>query len=461
VKNGEAGGSGKYTPALKRARAEAELLRESLKSTKEEVEKLRQERDRLKQEVEKLKKELASLRKPPTWVKPDKPEEEKKKAKKKGPKFGHTPHVRKRPEQIDETLVVFPERCPEHGHELPFPSESKWYSHIQIELPEPKRAEVIEYLVGSSYCSVCKKYHSAVGRMANSLYGPRLHATVVYWKFELGLTLPKIQKLLKSQHELTLSTGQIAEILNRSGKAFQAAHEDLKTSLSDAANLNADETGWRVDGKNHWLWSFSNSTLSYYTIEETRGQKVVEEVLGKSFSGVLSSDFYNAYEAIEGAKQKCWAHLLRDLKELHIAHPKNLEITYFASRLKTFFDRGKKLREEKKKGKDIDFRLKRLHTETQNFGLRRFRHPELKILAKRIWKYRSELYVFIEKDLEPTNNAAEREIRPSVLMRKTSYGNRSTEGANHQAILMSMIRTSQKRGQNFVCWATPYLAGYT
>lgn len=432
-------------------------MEDSLRRQGTELEKLRKENERLTKENEKLKKELAARRQPPKWAKANKSLEQKKRAKKKGPKFGHRPHNRRRPEKIDETVVVFPERCPRTLVELAFPSDSKWYSHIQIDLPEPRKVVVTEYIVGSSYCSQCRCYHSATGRIANSLYGPRLHAQVCYWKFELGLTLPKIQKNLKSEYDLELSTGQISEIIARTAQQFEGAYDDLKTGLTDQTHLHVDETGWRVDGDNAWLWSFSNDDVSVYTIDDSRSQQVVADVLGEVFSGVLCSDFYGAYNKIDCVKQKCWAHILRELRNLKKAHPKNVEIAYFASRLKCFFERGKILREDHAAGKDVTRRIKRLHGESQRFALRKFKNKDLQTLAKRLVKYRHELYTFIEKDLEPTNNQAEREVRPAVLMRKTSYGNRSTSGAHRQAILMTMIRTSQKQGLNFVRFASDYL----
>lgn len=451
-------GQGRFSEdrALEKTRREVKQLEESLHRETAEKEKLRKENEQLKKVIEKLKKELAAIRKPPKWAKANKSKEQKKNAKKKGPKFGHSPNPRKKPEKVDETIVVFPEQCPEGKGELPFPSDSKWHSHVQIDLPKPGKPHVTEFIVGSSWCKTCKKYHSAKGRFSNSLYGPRLHAYVCYCKFELGLTLGKIKKLLKSQYGLDLSTGQISEILSQSAKRFSGVYDDLKTNLSDQSHLHVDETGWRIDGDSAWLWSFSNEAISVYVIDPSRGQGVVEEVLGEVFGGVLCSDFYGAYHKIESLKQKCWAHILRDLHNLKEKHPKNLEILYFASRMKDFFDRGKALRDENAKGKKIGPRLKKLMQETEDFSFRKFKHGDLKILAKRLIKYRCEMYTFIEKNLEPTNNNAEREIRPSVLMRKTSYGNRSKRGAKDQSIIMSMIRTSQKRGQNFVNFATDY-----
>jgi len=176
--------------------------------------------------------------------------------------------------------------------------------------------------------------------------------------------------------------------------------------------------------------------MSVYVIDRSRGRKVVRDVLGKSYTGVLHTDFYGSYNEIECEKQKCWAHLLR---------------------LKTFFARGVALRDSKIQSEDIKKSLARLVSDTQNFMFRRFRHPKLKTLAKRMIKFRANLYTFVEHGNEPTNNNAEREIRPAVLMRKTSYGNRSTSGASNQAILMSIIRTCHKQNINFVNFATNHL----
>jgi len=220
------------------------LKRVCLHKTRADLERANKEIERLRDQVEKLKQELSAERQPPKWAKENKPTDNEgtRITKKKGEQArqGHAPQSRKEIPEIDERVVIFPERCPEHGHELPFPSDSKWYSHIQIDLPEPQKISTTEYVVGSSYCTRCKKYHGADwGRVSGSLYGPRLHATVSYWKFQLGLTLGKMQGLLKSQYGLEISTGQISEILSRTAEKFSDSYEDLKTNISSEAHLYA------------------------------------------------------------------------------------------------------------------------------------------------------------------------------------------------------------------------------
>ena len=102
--------------------------------------------------------------------------------------------------------------------------------------------------------------------------------------------------------------------------------------------------------------------------------------------------------------------------------------------------------------------MQRLRDDTYRFATLRYQHEDLQRLAKRLIKYRSELFTFIERGVDATNNNAEREIRPAVLMRKTSYGNRSSQGARNQEILMTGVRTSAKRGINFVETVSEHLA---
>ena len=453
-------GSGKGYPSqdrsLKKTKREVKQLEKSLHKETKKNEKLQKENDRLKKENEKLKKELGAKRKTPKWAKANKSDAAKRAAKKKGPKHGHTPHPRRKPKQIDFEVKLAPKNCPHCEGDLPEPH--KWHSHIQVELPAFLKPFVTRFKIGWCYCRKCKKEVSTKQRVLNSKYGARLHALVVYWKFNLGLTLGKIQKSLNDQYGLKLSTGQISELIARSGREFNDYYDAIGTSLRDQSFLHADESGWRVDGNNAWLWSYSNPDLTYYDINQSRGSRVVEEILGQSYGGVLVSDFYAAYNAIDSKKQKCWTHLLRELRELKEKFPKNTEIQYFSSRLKAFFARGNQLKIDFDQGQDIDRRLKRLESETQNWAFKKHRHAELKRVAKRMVKFRDQLYTFVKSPgVDATNNLAEREQRPAVLLRKISYGNRSSDGAKHQAILMSSIRTIEKQGQNFVDTATRHL----
>lgn len=444
-------------PASVKARREIRQLEETIHKQSDLIERLRKDNNHLQKENEKLKEELKALRQPPAWAKPNKTEEEKRRHKKKGPKYGHKANVRKRPGRVDREVNIIPRRCPCCGEELPQPH--KWHDHDQIDIPPPIEPIVTRYHVGWSWCSHCGKEVSSDEKLSGSLYGPILHSLVSYWKFSLGLTFGKIREFLSDHYHVWISRGQLSELVKRSACEFNGAYEDLRVSLLDQPHLYADETGWRTDGDNWWLWSFSNKELSYYVLERSRGSPVVLKVLGRSYSGFLSFDFYSAYNGIEcQGKQKCWAHLLRELHELGEQYPHHQEILRYAKRCQRFYERAVDLREDYAGGTDIEKGLQRLIADTHQFIFSQPRHPELKRLNKRLVKYRNELYTFIKAGMDPTNNHAEREIRPAVLMRKISYGNRSDRGAKNQAILMSMIRTAKKRGLDFIPFAADYLA---
>ena len=157
---------------------------------------------------------------------------------------------------------------------------------------------------------------SDVAAVPRSKYGPRLHALVAWLKYGLGMTLGKIHAFLWEQCGLELSTGVLSEILTRVGRRLTLPYDALVEAVRRQSVLYADESGWRVDGVNHYLWVFPNDKPCVYQIRRSRGSQVLLDLLGKRFGGVLCSDFYVAYGVIEGPKQKCLVHLMRDLRKL-------------------------------------------------------------------------------------------------------------------------------------------------
>lgn len=445
--------------ALPKAKNQIKILNGTIRRQSSDLKKANKEIERLEKENEKLKKELKDIRKPPKWAKPNKnknPDGSTKKGKKKGPKKGHKPHSRKKPEEVDQEITCTPLACGNCDSTLPTPH--KWHTHHQVDLPAPSKVITTKYIVGWSWCSCCGKEVSVSDKLGSSLYGPRLHAQVCSLKYELGLSFEKIQKLLLSQHQLDVSRGVLSAMVSRTAQKFKGCYEDIQSMLSQQGHLHADETGWRVNGNNHWLWSFSNEDVSFYKIDPTRSQAVVKNVLGEVYSGVLVTDFYGAYNQIDCAKQKCWPHLLRELHELKKNSPRSKEIAEFARKAKLFFNRGKKLQKEFEDKKDIDKKLKRLLSDTDSWISKKYRSADIKRLCKRLFKYRNEIYTFIKTGVAPTNNFGEREIRPAVLMRKISYCNRSDKGAHNQEVLMSVARTAEKQRLSFVDMATEYLS---
>ena len=230
--------------ALIRERQKVKRLEKTVDDQARELERLRKENSKQKSKIDKLKQQLAAARKTPTWVKANKPEDGYgKPGKKKGPKKGHTPNIRQRPERADREVVLAAETCPCCDESLPAPS--RWHEQWQTDIPKLAAPITTKFSVGWSWCKKCDKLVAPKERLKATKYGPNLHASVAYWKFGLGLTLGKIRTLLVAQYGLEISTGVLSGMLTRTSRWLEDAYEDIKTSLAGQDHLHADETGWR------------------------------------------------------------------------------------------------------------------------------------------------------------------------------------------------------------------------
>ena len=229
-------------------------------------------------------------------------------------------------------------------------------------------------------------------------------------------------------------------------------YNDLLKDLKKSSYINADETGWKLDGINHWLWKFTNKKVSITHIDRSRGSGVVEDILGKKYDGVLISDFLSAYNPVVAkAKQKCIVHLKRDLIKIKERYSLDKSILRYTERLKDLLDEAIGLKQDhldKITGKK-DYAVKReeLVDCLKDFS---FPHPlkgPLVTLSKRLAKHKDNLFTFLYyEDVPSHNNHAEQQIRPDVLFRKITFGNRSPKGIANHSILQSIIQTARLNG---------------
>ena len=146
---------------------------------------------------------------------------------------------------------------------------------------------------------------------------------------EARLPLRTIQWYLDTVHGLRLSLGAIVNATRTVAGKAQTELAGILERVRGSPVVHADETGWREDGHNGYVWTFSTSDQRYF-LRRGRGKAVVDEVLGKEFAGVLVSDFYAAYHHYDGPKQRCWAHLLRDIHDLRVLYPDDRSLAQWA-----------------------------------------------------------------------------------------------------------------------------------
>lgn len=372
----------------------------------------------------------------------------KRRRRKPGRKPGHAGTRRRKPPKVDRHETHELEHCPECGGPLSHPSRRRKRIIEDIPRTEP---ETTEHEVCGYFCPCCKKMVEPVvaDALPRAEIGHHIVALSAWLHYGLGMPISKIVEVLNHHLHFELSPGGLVQMWYRIQEILYAWYEEIEEEAKASSYLHGDESGWRVDGQTHWLWCFTNSSLTYYMIEKCRGSPAVIKFLGEEFGGCLITDFWRAYDRVTAkSRQYCLAHLLR---EIHDVDGRNGSEDWqnFSKRLRRLLGDAIRLskneelseREFASRNNRLDARLEKLifNHESQDHDVNR--------ISKRLAERIDGLFTFLDQaDVDCTNNRAEREIRPAVIIRKNSFGNRSEKGANCQAVLMSVYRTLKLRG---------------
>ena len=358
---------------------------------------------------------------------------------------------------LDATELVYHafDQCPGCGRELR-DGHIKW-RHQVIEIPRA-RVVVTDHVFVERHCGVCGRRHTPDPKvvLAGVVVGKKsvgitLMSVVCHLKTVCRVPMGEIKRLLDALYGLKISRGEIAEILHDVAGLGQRVYDGLLDRVRGSPVVHADETGWREDGVNGYIWSFSSPTVRYYTYRHSRGSMVPKEVLGEEFDGALVTDFYAAYNFYEGVKQRCWVHLGRDLRGLAENNSDLPDIARWVESVMDVYGRAKEsvAREytqlERSRLK-VGFECELLGLCEPYVGVKTA--PE-RVLAERMTGFIGELFAFVQcTEIPSENNAAERAIRPAVVARKISGGSRSEKGSKTCSILRSLFETWTLEGRN-------------
>lgn len=349
-----------------------------------------------------------------------------------GRKDGHEGVGRKTPQDIHERRLVKLKVCPCCGRKL-----RKAGSRKRVTTGIKQGSSVnTEYEIERSYCKNCDKIVEPiiVDALPNSRFDLTL-ALYVSFLSMLGITLSKIRTILLHDYALHISKGTIANTIEQLASYLGENYEKLHKELLKQKNINADETGHPIHGKNAWLWAFIGKTVAYFRVEKSRGQKVVEKILA-SYDGILTTDCWSAYNKLKCRKNKCMAHLKRDMKFLKKKN-KSKEAQEYSREMRKLFSAALR---EKKLSPELKAKYQNKMCRIIDKG---YKDKDCLRFNKRFRRHLSEIFTFLEYDIEPTNNEAERRIRPWVIKRKNTYGSYSLDGAQAHAVLASFYQTSQ------------------
>lgn len=413
---------------------------------------LESENAALKEKVLSLEKLLGKENPPPStpsgMIPPYEKPPAKRRRKKPGRPDGHPGARRATPARIDETLEHTLSACPDCGGPLSEPVETR--TRITEDIP-PVNVVVTQHVIHRYFCLHCDKIveppvAAALPRMQ---IGARALVMSVFMHYFQGIPIGGVRKWMETFSSFSVSAGGLTAAWARLAVWLKPLYDALADEAKGSPVLHADETGWRVVGKTWWLWCFTSPTLVYYTIARSRGSPVVRRVLGKMFAGALVCDFFGAYNLIHAAaKQRCLAHLFRELEKV-MKRNKSQEWNAFHAKLRRLLRDAMRLSERKESLHEHDFELRkdRLHIRLEELHSTSYKNLDCRRIAKRLRRHCDELFTFLDNPLVPAdNNHAERQIRPAVIARKNSYCNRSPRGAETQAVLMSLFRTLHLRG---------------
>jgi transposase len=409
--------------------------------------------DRLREEVQRLREKLCRLKrqaaagpfasstpsskipvKPNTA--PDQP------AKQGGAQPGHPGHGRKAVGAAQAAQVIplaVGEQCPHCGGAL---RDKGWRQRTVLEC-QPVVVEPLLFRLQKKYCPRCQRgvEASAPGVLPKSLFGNQLIAHLLTSHYVHGEPMGRVAE------RLGLQVGSLLEVAHRVARLFGGAVAHLSAEYRQALVRHADETTWRTDGHSGYAWLFATERLSIFLFRRTRAASVAKEMLGtQALPGVLVVDRYHAYNRAPCRLQYCYAHLLRDVEDLAKEFPTDAEVQAFTSGLIPLLAQAMHLLAQAITDEEYYQKARRLKAEIVAVVEAEARHCGVRKLQDLFREKAERLYHWVEDRRVPAeNNRAERELRPTVIARKVSFGSQSDEGAKTREVLMSVLCTLRKQ----------------
>lgn len=439
--------------AIAKLQAENRELRNRLGEAQQQIDQLTSENEQFRQRLAELERQAARQAAP--FRRRDQKKVDPAKKKRSGRKPGHAGAFRRAPDHVDQEVEVPLCGCPRCGGSVDNVAPLVQY----IEEIPPVRPQVTRLVTWSAECSQCGEVRSThplqtslASGAAKVQLGPRALALTVLLNKKLGLTMRKTCSVLQRLCGLSVTPGGLSQALARVATKVEADYGQLIEQLRASDAVFADETSWWVGGPGWWLWAFTTPEgVTFYRVDESRGSQVVKEVLGDTFPGILVSDCLNSYDPADYRKHKCIAHHLQAISKAR-ERPDTKDPSYL------------------NEWKELFQQVIVLHRDHQSLPAARFAAEKTRLQAwadrllnrsciqsgdisvqNRLLKQQAHLLGCLDDPAaEPTNNRAERALRPAVIARKLSCGNKTENGRRSWQILTSLATTYDELPTDFV-----------
>lgn len=408
----------------------------------------------LREEIARLKQDSSNSHKPPSA---DAPGARRKPVsptgRSRGGQRGHKPHKRELlpVEEVTKTIELVPKRCGRCEGRLsgrdPTPERVQ-----SVELP-PVAREVTEYRQHELCCAACGAKTREPLPAGFQTFGPRLRATLSAMTGRFRLSKREAQQFAHEVLGIQLSLGSISNLEGAVSKELADAVEAAREFLRRRPVVHPDETGWREGKRKSWLWTAVGHLVTVFRISRSRGAGVAREMLGDDFAGFVISDRWSGYSWLE-LRQICWSHLRRDFQGFVDRGGVGASIgSDLLKQVKTMFEWHRAVGAGKL-SRDA-FQLQMAPVEQDILRLLRdaAARAERKTagMAREILLLQEFLFTFVDNaSVEPTNNIAERAIRPAVLWRKGSFGTDSERGSRFAERILTVVATLKQQQRSLI-----------
>ena len=436
-----------------------EELHKELGAERQHSQALQLENQQLKAQLQALHRRQFKGRKAPAASNPKCPSAQRKK---RGAPSGHPPWQRAKPKHIDRVVAVpAPQSCPD-CHNARLEPVSEVHEHVQEDILLEPRTVVTCFRHGLAYCAQCDKnvWLAGPGEMPGAYIGPAAKATATYLRYQLNVPDRKISQFFSDFFGLKFVPASAYGFERQAVRRGRPLYEDLLQKIRALPVAHGDETSWRHDGQPYWAWYAGNQDLAFYHLDAHRTAQAAQSVFGEHFAGTLVADALASYNGVHPKdRQSCLAHIKTKAKELaaelallkgKAADP---DARQFCQKIQGWvrdacqahqrLARGRwRAKSAKRKGQLLCRKLRALcatplrYAKAEAFR-KRLSGPEQKLL----------LTCFRRPHVPPTNNHAERSLRPLVIMRKIVQGTRSDKGLENHSVLRSLFETARRQGK--------------
>jgi hypothetical protein len=381
--------------------------------------------------------------------------------KKRGAPVGHPPWQRPEPKRIDQVVAVpAPILCPHCQNHSLHPVQDV-QEHVQEDIVLEPRTVATCYVHQQAHCSRCERtvLLPGPGELLGCYIGPATKATAIYLRYELNVPDRKISRFFADFFGLKFVPASAYGFERQASRRGAPLYADLRQKIQALSVAHGDETSWRHDGQNYWTWYAGDDDLAFFHLDPHRSAQAAQRVWGQKFAGTIVADAYASYKGVHPKDwQSCLAHIQTKAKEMDQelallqGSATDPAARQFCQNIQGFVHDAcqahRRLSQGPWRARRSKNQERALRRQLRAFCSTALRHPKAESFRQRLLGPEQKHFFtcFRRPKVPPTNNQAERSLRPVVIMRKVIHGTRGPGGLENHSVLRSLFETAKRQG---------------